>query len=419
MRVPLTRPNPPKLSQATALLGAIEDRGVFSNFGPVNTEFESRMLTLMFAGQGACMTVCNATIGLMLAIQNAIGERPTQRRYALMPSFTFAATAHAAMWCGLTPLLCDIDPDDWCAASAVVEQMLLQYGKEIAVVVPYATFGHDIDLPRYEALSRRHGVPVVVDAAASLGTIQADGHGFGTGFTGTVVFSMHATKSFATGEGGLIYSADLQTMRQLRAMANFGFGLPRTATMPGLNAKLSEVGALLGQLRLTDYDRVMTHRAELVQLYRKTLPEMSFQLEGPARQAQQFASALLPPDLAVHRAAIQAGMTEDGIGTATYFSPHLAEQDYFIKHAVCGALPVTESVAGRMLSLPLYDAMRPRDVAAVAASLRRQMGLVRERQLLPFRHGLPAASDLAFAAAALPLAALPLEPARPLVAVHD
>ena len=377
MAIPLARPNPPRLSEAGPLLRAIEDRGVFSNFGPVNTEFEGEMLGRMFGGEGACMTVCNATIGLMLAIQNAIRTRPTGRRYALMPSFTFAATAHAAMWCGLTPLFCDIDREDWSAAPAAEEAMRRRYHDDIAVVVPYATFGYDIDLGRYEALSRRHGVPVVVDAAASLGTVQADGRGFGAGFRGTVVYSMHATKSFATGEGGLIYSADHSIVQDLRTMCNFGFGRPRNATMAGLNGKLSEVGALLAKLRLSDYDEVMDRRAGLVQLYRQQLPELTFQHQQPMRQAHQFASALLPPALAGRRATIQAGMAAEGIGSGAYFSPHLAEQDYFIEHGLSGPLPVTASVASRILSLPLYDAMEPRDVETVVASLRRQMALAR------------------------------------------
>ncbi len=377
MGVPLTRPNPPRLSQAGPSLRTIENRGLFSNFGPVNTEFEAAMLNQIFGGEGACVTVCNATVGLMLAIQNAIGHRPAQpgaeRRYALMPSFTFAAAAHAAMWCGLTPLFCDIDLTDWAPCAVAEEEMLHRYGKQIAVVVPYATFGYDIDLARYERLSRRYGVPVVVDAAASLGTVQADGRGFGAGFAGTVVFSMHATKSFATGEGGLVYSADATLMQTLRTMCNFGFGRPRTATMPGLNAKLSEVAALLGQLRLNGYDKVMDRRAGLVRQYRLALPELAFQPEKPARQAHQFASALLPPELAPSRAAVQAAMLADGIGSAVYFSPHVAEQDYFRDHAVFGDLPVTAAVAARVISLPLFDTMTRRDVASVIASLRRQI----------------------------------------------
>ena len=234
------------------------------------------MLERFFGGEGACTTVCNATIGLMLAIKDAVGEQPSGQ-FALMPSFTFAAAAHAALWCGLTPLLCDIDPATWAADPAAESEMLARYAGKIAVVMPYATFGYPIDLEHYTRLAAQLGVPVVVDAAASLGTFDEQGRGFGTGFAGSVVYSMHATKSFAVGEAGLIYSADPDRIARLRTMSSFGFGEPRTATMPGLNAKLSEVTALLGRLRLADYDSILANTGpRLLNRYREALPELSF-----------------------------------------------------------------------------------------------------------------------------------------------
>ncbi len=384
MAVPLTRPNPPRLSEASMMLRTIEDRGIFSNFGPVNTRFEQDILQQMFAGEGACTTVCNATIGLMLAIQHAIRTRPTRKQYALMPSFTFAAAAHAAMWCGLTPLFCDIDPQDWAASAAAEEALLQQYGSDIAVIIPYATFGYDIDLTHYDRLKARYGVPVVVDAAASLGTVSAGGRGFGTGFGGAIVFSMHCTKSFATAEAGIIYNADGNAIAELRQMCNFGFGRPRTATMLGLNGKLSEVGALLGQLRLVDYDKVMERRADLVRRYRQALPELSFQPERQGRQAHQFASALLPRELAPHRAEIAAALTAQGIGNATYFSPHLMQQDYFVEHGACHGLPVTDDVGSRIISLPLFDTMTRRDLSEVVHAMQREL-MVRLGPTMPRR----------------------------------
>ena len=101
--------------------------------------------------------------------------------------------------------------------------------------------------------------------------------------------------------------------------------------MAGLNGKLSEVGALLGQLRLADYDRVAAHRAALHEHYRKALPELQFQLREPGTQVHQFVTALLPPGLGGRRAAIRAELADQGIGTGTYFSPHLMEQPVFPK----------------------------------------------------------------------------------------
>ena len=372
MRIPLINPNPPRLSEAADQLRAIEERGIFSNFGPVNAAFEQDILGRMFGGVGACMTACNATIGLMLAVQQAIGSRPKRTRYALMPSFTFAAAAHAAMWCGLTPLYCDIDPLTWSASAADEERLLAKYGDDIAVVMPYATFGYDIDLARYEEMMIRHRVPVVVDAAASLGTLSSPTRGFATGFSGWVVFSMHATKAFSTGEAGLVYSGNEAYVAQLRQMCNFGFGAPRTATMPGLNGKLSEVGALLCQMRLEHYEAGMMHRDSIMQLYRELIPDLTFQ---PARyrQAHQFAAGLLPEDVTASRSELSAALREAGIGSASYFSPHLAQQSYFAEHSVWGDLSVTDDVAGRMISLPMFDTITPAQVEEVAVVMNREL----------------------------------------------
>ncbi len=369
--IPLAQPSPPRLSEAVEALRAIEDSNLFSNFGPVNTRFEQRMQRDVFRGRGACMTVCNATIGLMLAMREAVESRPgRKRRYALMPSFTFAAAAQAALWNGLTPLFCDINPVDWSADPRAELELLERYGEEIAVIVPYATFGYDIDLLWYEALQRTFGVPVIVDAAAWIGTVSEDGAAFGTGFSGAVVFSMHATKSFSTGEGGLIYCSDPERIRRLRSMSNFGFGEPRSATTMGLNGKMSEVAALLASLRLESLDRVTERRSQLVACYRALLPELTFQPEKGRRQSHGFTPALLPKHLARFRAEIQADLHRAGIASATYFSPHVAEQPLFaVGKLPANSLPVTNSIAARVLSLPLFDSMTDEQVRTVCSAV--------------------------------------------------
>ncbi len=373
MKIPLVRPAPPKLSLAIAELRLLEESGIFSNFGPINTRFELEMLQRFFGGEGACTTVCNATIGLMLAIKDAVGEQPTAG-FALMPSFTFAAAAHAALWCGLTPLLCDIDPSTWAADPAAESEMLSRYAGKIAVVMPYATFGYPIDLERYQRLADQQGVPVVVDGAASLGTCNEYGGGFGAGFAGSVVFSMHATKSFAVGEAGLMYSADPERIARLRTMSSFGFGEPRIATMAGLNGKLSEVSALLGRLRLSDYDSVLARRAALFDRYRNMLPQLQFQLRAPGTQAHQFVPALLPVGLGGRRAVIRQELALMGITTGAYFSPHLMEQPYFQRVCVGGPVPVCDDVSARMLSLPLFDSMTHDQVDQVVECLHAVLG---------------------------------------------
>ena len=370
MKLPLIRPNPPRLSRLGDALAEIERSSIFSNYGPVNTRFERAVVASVFGGEGHCVTACNATIALMLAIRHAIGDRPRGRRYALMPSFTFAATAHAALWCGLTPLLCDIDEQTWVPSATAEAALLEQFGSDIAVLVPYATFGNDLDLDRYSALSRRHGIPVVVDAAASLGTIAADGAAFGTGCPHPVIFSLHATKAFATLEAGLTYCADATTVGALRAMGNFGFSEPRTATMPGLNSKLSEVTALMGLEKLAEFERVIGHRAGIAAAYRAELPGWTFQLLTGRRHAFTFMPVLLPEHCAPHRRAIVQALAAEGVGAGCYFSPHVAEQPYFRDTCRAGDLAATERIARRMISLPMSDVMTEAEVGYVCRVLR-------------------------------------------------
>ena len=386
MRTPLIAPQPPRLSQHAHELALIEASGVYSNYGPVNSALENEFIESIF-GSGSCVTVCNATIGLMLAIREVIGEdRPERCRYALMPSFTFAATAQAAIWCGLTPLLCDIDPNTWLPDEAHEQRLLQEYEGEIAVVVPYATFGNNLDLARYQKIYEQFGVPTVVDAAASLGSLDTSGRAFGADFPWPVVFSMHATKSFSVGEGGLIYCGDRTRIERLRAMGSFGFSQDRSAGSIGLNSKLSEVTALTALLQLRDYDASLESRERSARQYEEELGA-SFQLQTQVglRQVRSFQSVLLPPELVPERGYLVEQLRSFGVGAGTYFSPHLAEQPYFAKNARFEFLPHTAEVASRILSLPLTSAMRPEQVSHVVTTLQRTTRQLQRRSSSSFQ----------------------------------
>jgi dTDP-4-amino-4,6-dideoxygalactose transaminase len=370
LRVPFIRPNPPKLSLHAAALAAIEESGVFSNYGPVNTRLEQRFANEVFGTAQSCVTVANATLGLMLAVKQAVGWRP-ERRYALMPSFTFAAAAQAALWCGLTPLLCDIDRETWLPDAGAEDELLTRYGDDIAVLLPNATFGNCLDLGRYHRISVARGIPLVVDAAAALGSLDTAGRPFGIGSAHPLVFSMHATKAFATAEGGMVYCADPHLIAAIRAMGNFGFGEPRAATMPGLNSKMSEVCALLGLTKLDEFESAAQHRHGLFERYRALLPEFAFQKLTGLRIAHQFVSVLLPESGTGRAAEVIEDLRRQGVGAARYFVPHLAEQPFFEETCVSGALPATETVSRRVISLPMSDTMTDDDVGYVCAAFRK------------------------------------------------
>jgi dTDP-4-amino-4,6-dideoxygalactose transaminase len=367
--IPMSRPNPPRLSEYLRELEALEHSGIFTNFGPMVQRLERNLSENLFRG-GGCLSICNATLGLMIAIRQGLLRRPAVgRRFALMPSFTFAATAHAALWNGLTPLFCDIDPDTWLPSADSEIALLEEFGNEIAVMLPCTTFGNNLDLAHYDRLHAKYGVEMIVDAAASLGSIDTMGRPFGEGSQWPIVFSMHATKPFSSGEGGIIYCADEDRLAQLKAMSCFGFEQPRVATLPGLNAKMSEVAALSACLRLEDFENVVQHRDALSALYRSYLPGWQTQRTEGQRQCHNYHSVLLPDELAGSRAAIVAVLKERGIGTGAYFNPHLAKQPYFAVESVSGPLPVTEEICARIITLPMYDQMTAAEVKYVAQSV--------------------------------------------------
>ncbi|WP_084580240.1 DegT/DnrJ/EryC1/StrS family aminotransferase [Sphingomonas azotifigens] len=374
-RLPLIAPRPARLSAMVDELRAIEARGIYSNGGPMVRGFEAAATDRLFGGQGACLAVNNATLGLMLAIRQAAGPRAGTGALALVPAFTFAATAQAVQWAGLTPVLCDIDSDDWTMRADAEAAAFDRHGDRIAVVVPYATFGAAIDLGRYEGYHAR-GIGVVVDAAASLGAIDSAGRQFGAGAPFPIVYSMHATKVFATAEGGLIHSGDTGLIESLRRLSNFGFDGGRSAEGPGLNAKLPEVLGALAMAKLGELEGVAAHRAALDQAYRARLGGFArdygfqFQALHGSRPALQFQSLLLPRPFAGHRPAIIASLAEQGIGAGQYFSPHLGEQPWFRSSCVLDrALPVADDVSGRILSLPVTDGMTEADVDQVCTAL--------------------------------------------------
>ena len=369
-RLPLIAPQPPRLSQLGDALARVEASGLFSNNGPEVRAFEAEATAQLFGGEGACLAVANATLGLMIAIRDAVGD--PAGRHALMPAMTFAATAEAAHWAGLTPLICDIDPDSWAASAAEEERLLRERGDAIAVVVPYATFGYAIDLDRYRWLSETFGVAVVIDAAASIGTTNADGRGFGAGAPFPVVFSMHATKPFATAEGGLIHCGDAGTIARLRAMANFGFERPRSASLPGLNAKLPEVLAVMARAKLCGFADVTARRTAVADAYRAAVGGRYRMQPAPAgTQALGFQPILLPDALAPHRDAIGAALDAEGVANGRYFSPHLGEQPWIRSVSTIEPTPVADRVAAAMLTLPLTDAMTPADARRAVAALDR------------------------------------------------
>lgn len=365
-RVPFLRPTLPTLAEYAQYIDAIDQSHVYSNFGRLTRELESKLTHLLWRNDGAVATVNNATVGLILSIRALMRGG----HYAVMPSFTFAATPAAAMWCGLEPYFVDVDPHSWCLDVGKLGAAVAELGSNVAAVIPYATFGTPLDLTPYKDLVER-GVPVVVDAAASLGTFTDAGH-FGQNFPGALVFSMHATKPFGIGEGGLVYSADRTVAATVHRLSNFGLDENRSAQYLGLNGKLSEYAAARALAVLLAYEAHDAARRQLVRAYthaieRFDLLHRGWQFQIPAEhQAVQFLPCLVPPH--IDRAEVVEALRRQGVQARSYFHPACHQQPAFAAFANSG-LPVTNTLANRVLSLPLWEGMTSDDISMIVECL--------------------------------------------------
>lgn len=366
-RIPFLRPSLVPADQYLPLLREIDETHLYSNFGPLNGRFEERVRREHFRGDGAVATIGNATLGLMLAIKAL--ARPGAR-YALMPSFTFAATPLSAVWGGLEPWFVDIDPRSWCMDESKLDVALRQLGDEVAVVMPYPAFATHTPLAHYAAL-HRGGVPVVVDAAPGFGT-TLDGVQHGAGFPGAVVYSFHATKAFGVGEGGMVYSADASLVQRIRQLSNFGFSADRVPEGDGLNAKISEYTAAIALATLDAFPGKLAARREVLAHYRRAiaasaLPARGWQLQQTEGDvATQIFSLLVPA--AMDADSVIARLDTAGIELRRYFRPACHQHAHFSR---CGHddLRVTEGVSRRIVNLPFWEGMGEELVVRVISEL--------------------------------------------------
>lgn len=371
-QIPFLRPSLVKKEAYLEYLSRIDESRYYSNFGPLNSLFEDRVLVDFFGNEGAVTTANNATTALMIAIH--LMKRPNAT-YALMPSFTFAAAPLAAIWCGLKPYFVDIRQDNWCMDEELLEDVLGKLGDDVAVVIPYATFGTYLDLTYYNNLHNSR-LPVVVDAAPAFGTTGEDGQ-LGQKFDGIIVFSLHATKPFGIGEGALLYSNRSEFVTLARQMMNFGFSNNRESMIQGLNGKLSEYAAAIALATIEEFPKKIEKRQNLYKFYFQEFKKAEMFNKGwemhntRGKIPYQFISVLHPTELS--NVEIVRFLKDHSIESRTYFSPACHQQHIFLKYPR-SSMAVTEAVSQRIISLPLWEEMEIDDIQRVVETLTKISG---------------------------------------------
>jgi dTDP-4-amino-4,6-dideoxygalactose transaminase len=355
----LLRPTLPPLAELVPGLRDAFASGIVTK-GPALEEYERRLAAHL--GVRHTVAVSSCTAGLMLVFDRFRGGE------ALMPSFTFMATATAARWAGLTPVFCDIDPETWTIDPRRVEEARTERTR---LILPVHVFGAPADQEALDAVGGRHGVAVVYDAAHGFGA-RHDGHPIGDAGLAQV-FSTSPTKLLITGEGGVVATGDDELAAALRAGREYGNAGDYDPAFAGFNARLPEAGALLGVASLELLEGEARRRNALADIYRRlleALPGVRLQriAAGDRSSYKDFSLRLRAAEFGLHRDVVARALDAEGVATRAYYVPPVHRMRAFasVGAAYEDRLPETNALCDEVLSLPLYGSMSEDDIERVA-----------------------------------------------------
>jgi UDP-2-acetamido-2-deoxy-ribo-hexuluronate aminotransferase len=341
--------------------------------GPEVRELERDLSA--FCGAKHSIGVSSGTDALLLILMAlGIGKGDA----VLCPSFTFSATAEAVALVGATPVFVDVleatfnlDPASLTRGIETAQRL----GLESKVVMAVDLFGLPAD---YEAISRiaqQHGLKVIDDAAQSFGATY---HNRKIGMMGDVT----ATSFFPAkplgcyGDGGAVFTDDDDLAALIFSLRNHGAGVDRYDNVRiGLNGRLDTIQAAVLIEKLRIFPEEIAVRDRLARRYNELLGDVATVPQVPAGFGSVWAqyTIRLP---AGQRDPFAETLRAQGIPTAQYYPKPTHKQTAYLDYPVAdGGLPVTETLADEVISLPMHayldEATQDRIVMAVRAALKR------------------------------------------------
>jgi dTDP-4-amino-4,6-dideoxygalactose transaminase len=233
-------------------------------------------------------------------------------------------------------------------------------------------FGAPCNVRELEDLARAHGIPLIFDAAHALGA-HVDRVPVGS-FGNAEVFSLTPTKPLVAGEGGLVATNDAALAETLRMGRDYGNPGNYDTRFAGLNARMSEFHAAMALESLTRFEESLERRRYLAGLYREHLadvPGIEFQTVSP-KDTSTYKDLTIRIDadpFGLSRDGLALTLLAEGVDTRKYFDPPVHRQRTY-EHLEYRRLPVTDAVAGSVLSIPVYPDLSDQHVERVCGIIR-------------------------------------------------
>ena len=367
--------------EEAAVLEVVHNRWL--SMGEITQDFERQFAA--FIGVKHALAVTNATAALHLACV-AAGLGPGDE--VIVPSLSFVATANAVLYSGATPVFADVESLDWLDISPASIEARITDKTRAVLVMHYA--GFPCDMPAIMEIARRHNLIVLEDSAHAIGS-ELDGRKLGTwGSIGC--YSFFSNKNMTTGEGGMLATNDDALAERLRLLRSHGMtslswdrhqghAWSYDVVELGFNYRIDEMRSALGRVQLKKVALNNQRRAELTRLYRELLSELTPQMEMPFGAARGTSCFHILPILlpqGTDRIRFMEGMKARGIQTSIHYPPIHRFQIYqagWRQRRV--PLPLTEEIASREVTLPLYPTMQEKQLKLVAESVQASLDELR------------------------------------------
>lgn len=291
----------------------------------------------------------NGTIPLQIAIK-LLGKGGQ----IITTPFSYVATTAAIVWENCTPVFVDIHPEYLTIDETKIESAITH--KTTAILATHV-FGNPCNVEVIEAIAKKHKLKVIYDAAHSFGVTYKQKSIFDFGNVSTCSF--HATKLFHSGEGGALFTNDVDLQHQIFYSHNFGHNGPLAFHGLGINGKMSELQAAMGLAVLPYLEIILTERKKVVAYYNHHF-DFSKLKTLKIRKNTDWNYSYYPVifETETQLLKVEKELNDNQIFPRRYFYPSLNTIDY----AKGQSMPISESIASRILCLPLYVGISEEDL---------------------------------------------------------
>lgn len=333
------------------------DKIWLTNRGELTLDLESKLKDYLNVDN--IIITNNGTIPLQIALK-LLGNN----QEIITTPFSYVATSAAIVWENCKPVFVDIHPDYLTIDESKIEGAITT--KTTAILATHV-FGNPCHLEAIEAIAKKHQLSVIYDAAHSFGVKYKNQSIFNFGDVSTCSF--HATKLFHTGEGGAMFCKNKELFDKLFYSHNFGHNGPLNFHGLGINAKISELQSAMGLAVFPYMDFIIDERKKVVEFYNSNLNfKLTRTIEIRENTDWNYSYYPLIFDNEDTLLRVQNALNENNIFPRRYFYPSLNTIEY-IK---ASEMPISESIASRILCLPLYVGLLKEDIEKIVIIINKE-----------------------------------------------